>query len=123
VIATDQVFVSGPSHDWNPALTLAPVSGRRQPAFLIWSATDPSDHVAPSVVIAKLAAGDTNFGPPKRVFASPAVLTGQPDPLVPGEQAWSDTAAIAITGTSLAYGFNESVVDASHWGTRIVRLR
>jgi hypothetical protein len=111
------------SDDFNASL----VATTANKMWLNWTSTDPQGSTCGQTFVRQYEGGrlsTTASGSLSNIinpFTSPAELTGNFDPNF-GLQRWGDTSSMSIDTSTVAWSINNSVVNASTWGTRIQKV-
>lgn len=119
-------FADSCSDDFNASLT----AGNDQRVWLNWTSTDPEGSGCGGTFVRQYIATRLVSDPAGTLpsiinpFTSGAELTGNFDANF-GTQRWGDTSSFSRdpTNAALAWSWNESVANASTWGTRVQKIR
>jgi hypothetical protein len=121
VAASDLFFASGTSYDFNPSIA----ADKQNDVYITWSVTDPTAGTNPQVRFSgRLATDPADIPAGSALFTSLKCLTGNFDPNR-GFQRWGDYSAVSLDPSSIntrAWIVNETVKNASTWGSRIGRI-
>jgi hypothetical protein len=107
------------SDDFNASL----VTSTAGKMWLNYTSTDPQGSACGQTFVRQMEAGRTAatgnglLDPKINPFTSPAELTGDFDPNF-GLQRWGDSSSVSLMNATTAWSVNNSVADASDWGTR-----
>jgi len=111
------------SDDFNASLAVSTADKM----WINWTSTDPQGSPCGQTFVRQMEGGrlsTTGSGSLSNIFNafnSAAELTGNFDPNF-GRQRWGDTSSMSLDTATNAWSTNNSVVNSSTWGTRIVKV-